>query len=647
MIADFASHSPGERTVAPGGLGRTLGTGLAWATVLAVATLPAYLYLRVWSGRPVHVSGSDAFGYAWQMRVLGAAPVKVVGARPGVAGLGSVLQALHVLPPDVAPVVLGIAMGAALALACAALLRIAFGLPAWTVGVVAVFVAMWTGTARMGAGYLANLVSITAFVAAMGLIVLKEGRGIPMLPTLCALASGLAHPGFLPVYVGIVAVWGLISLPAVLRDRGRGSPWLRSAPVLALASLAIAIVVVAFLLFVIMGLRPADVADFQVQELGSRLGQTADRILAPIPILIALLGGVVAWLNRGVGAGRTMCRLGLGWMAVSLGGALLGLAVASFPGHRALLIALPIPVAMGLGAVGAIGLVVPSRVGRLARVGVRALAVVAMAAVLIGVARPALPMYRGPAAAPPAMDVVAYVSAVHPDVPVVVVMEPPGLSGILFYKARLNEMRAFSPRQSIAQIVAYLGRPDEALAGRQTVVEQPASDVDNAFNRVSARLWREFGAQVSDPNSIVLLPREFVSPNLWDGLVAGSQGLATPDLAVLRGPVPGPIAVEAPPTVAATKAWFASVLVLLVLAIIGGGFASIALRSRGGKLIDVVAIAPALGAVALTLEGLAIALFGGDPLGAVGIVVAVLVASAGYAWAATRREPADEGPSVG
>ena len=330
MIADFPSRSSGESTGAPQRIGGALGTGLAWAIVAAVAILPAYLYLHVSSGRPVHISGSDSFGYAWQMRALGASAVREIGARPGVAGLGSILQGLHVLPAEVAPVVLGIAMGAALALGCGAIVRIAFGLPAWTVGVVAGFVALWTGTARMGSGYLANLVSLTAFVLVVGLLVLGRRRGVWILAALCALAAGLAHPGFLPVYAGIVGVWGLLSLREILREGRLGHPWFTSAPALALASLIVATVVVAVLLFVVEGLRPTDVADFQVQELGSRLGQTADRILAPIPILVALFGAGVAWLNRGMGTGRAMCRLGLGWLSVSLG-ALLGLAVAAYP----------------------------------------------------------------------------------------------------------------------------------------------------------------------------------------------------------------------------------------------------------------------------------------------------------------------------
>jgi hypothetical protein len=151
------------------------------------------------------------------------------------------------------------------------------------------------------------------------------------------------------------------------------------------------------------------------------------------------------------------------------------------------------------------------------------------------------------------------------------------------------------------------------------------------------KIGAEDFARVLEQLAPMGLPREFVSQNQWDGLAAGSQGLATPDLAVLRGPVPRSVSVQAPPVMAAERAWVASVLVLLILGTTGGGFAAAAMDRRGGKPIDLVAIAPAFGAVGLTLGGLVIALLGGDPLGVAGIVVTVLVASAGYVWAAKQR----------
>ena len=47
-----------------------------------------------------------------------------------------------------------------------------------------------------------------------------------------------------------------------------------------------------------------------------------------------------------------MIRLAIAWAALAAAGALFTLARASFPGHRALLMMVPLPAAAGLGIVG-------------------------------------------------------------------------------------------------------------------------------------------------------------------------------------------------------------------------------------------------------------------------------------------------------
>jgi hypothetical protein len=605
---------------------------IAWVGVLAVAVIPAFFYLRVYSGRPIHVSGSDAFGYAWQIRAIGTSSLRNIGSRPGAAALGAILQGLRVLPDPVAPPVLGLAAGVSLGLCAAAIVRIAFRLAGWQIGVIAAFVTLWTGTARMGSGYLANLISLVAFVAALAIVLADDRPKVSAGSVACALASGLIHPVFLAVYGGICLVWALFSLTDLTRRREGTGAARGGGPIEALTAVLCAGVVVAVVMLVLLKIHVRDIFDLQVGQLGERLVQSASRTFSTIAVVTIGLGIAVIWLARGGRDSGRVSRLGVGWLAVCLGGALIGAVHPSFPGHRALMVALPLPVASGLGAAGVIAWASRARRTLVKFVAVSAATVAALAAIVL-FAHPSINLYRGPTATPTSMAVLGYVTQVRPTVPVVVVMQPADLGGILLWKARFNEPRAFAPVDQIGNIVGYIGRPDQALAGRQTLIADPSGPAAVAFNRVSKHLWADYGSQVADPTSILLVPKDYVSPNIWDGLVATSRGLAAPDLAVLRGPVPQGLRLATPPTLPVRSAWLYTILTVLALGLAGGGFAFRTTASRGATSLDAVALAPALGVVVLTLTGLAVAAVGLEPHGAAGVAAATIAALLGYAFA--------------
>ena len=598
-----------------------------------VAVFSAFVYLDVAGGRPVHLAESDSFGYAWQMRVLGAAPIANVGNRPGVAGVGSILIGLKPLPPRIGPLVLGLALAAALALACAAAARLAFRLPAWAAVTIAAFTVFWTGLARLSIGYLANLASLVAFLAFIALLVLPDRGRLPWAAAVCMLAAGIIHPGLLAAYAAILGMWLVVSLPRMLSDRKQGRALVKSEPVVAIAILVAAAVAVAFLMFIVMGLRVSEVADFQSIKFAAWLSAIADRLLGPLPVALSLVGVSIVWLADRGRPSRTLTRLGLAWLIVALAGAAITLVVPTFPGHRSLLMALPLAVVPGFAIAGVLALA-----GRVTQPLVKGSAVTltlaASIALLVAVARPGVAIYRAarsgpPPAAVPSSQVTAYVVATRPDVPVVVVMDPPRDAGAQTWKIRLNAIRAFAPRDSIANIVLYLGPPPQALAGHPTQMDATFPN----FNQVSQRLWRDYGSQFADPRSIILVPRAFVTPEDWDRATAAGAKLALPDLAVARGPIPESISVEPLPSASAARAWVAVILCFLVLAAVGGGYSAATFGSRGAKAADVFAFAPAMGMVALSLGGLAIAIAGGDPAGPVGVAAAVLVGASGYLWA--------------
>jgi hypothetical protein len=619
----------------PGRVARVAG----WGGIVAVASIAPAVLLPVRTDLPVRITHSDAFGYAWQIRVLGAAPPATVGARPGVAGIGAVLDAFHVLPDQVGPLVLGLAMAVCLALACGAAVRMAFRLPAWTVGIVAGFVVLWGGTARMGIGYLSNLVSLTCFVAAAWASCVPRRGRFPVAAAVFAFAAGLANPGFLPAYAGIAVTWTVLSIPRILRDRRTGRSVLSAEPAQLLIALGVASVASAVVLFAVMRLHPGDLATFQVEEFGERLGKAAGRIFIPISVVLALTGIVVAWLSRSGRASRVMGGLGIAWSAVALGGAALTLVVHSFPGQRALLVLLPMPIAMGIGTGGGIGLATGIRSSPVLRTIVVVAAAAASAAAVGWTARPAVELYQQVAGTPSEWqpnDVMTYVEAVRPNVPVVVVMDPANERGIRLWKTQLNEIRAFAPRDTIARIVPYLGTPELALAGSPTTADGAGTTYGASFQRVSTQLWRDFAEELRNPASIVVVPRAYVGADTWAGVTRDPTTEVTPNLAVIRGPRIGPLVVRSQPTLSARRTWADAVACLLVLSVIGAGFGAATVRPRGGSWLDAAALAPAIGTVALILSGLGVALVGADPTGPAGTAVAVVVAITGIGWAALR-----------
>ena len=611
-----------------------VGAALSLAIFLAVVVVPPFLYLHVSSGRLLQISGSDSFGYAWQIRAMGISALRDVGGRPGVAGLGGMLQGLHVLPDLVAPPVLGLAASIAVGLATATIVRISLRLALWQSGLIAAAVATWTGTARMGAGYLANLISLTAFVAAIALTLLPAKRRRPPFAAFaCLLATGLLHPVFLIMYLGICAAWAVLSLVrARWSSKTEPEPGSDNARFWLLGAAVVATAVDAFILLVAVHLPITGILDLQVQQLGERLAQVLAHVFTPLAILTIAVGAFVVWRHGRGGPARPVVLLGLGWLALCTVGVALGAVRPSFPGFRVLMIALPLPVLSGLGIAGAITLASrPSRA--LMKVVASVLTVVIALGALYWMVRPTLRMYAAPPVTDTSQEVQAYVGSLSPRVPVVVVMQPNGIPGILLWKAKLNHLRAFVQRNQITNIVLYMGRPQEALAGRQTLISDPSNPVSATFDRVSNRLWGEFGAQVADPASIVIVPKGFVTANEWASLASYVAPGTSRNLAVLRGPQP-PL-LEAPPTpgISALKGWAYCIVCVLALGLVGGGYAAGCIRSRAGGPIDAAALAPAMGIVVLTLTGLTVAAMGFDPHGPAGIASAGALAAVGYAGA--------------
>ena len=325
--------------------------GVAAAAVLASTALYTF-----GPGAEVHPFGPDIFAYIWQTRLVGTGRIAQVGTRPGLPVLGAVLSGFHAVSAGGAALILGLVLAVALGLAIAVALRLAFRLPSWSLGVVTFTIAVWGGSVDLSKGYLANELSLLCIVVATLLVALPGGhtRARILGSFAAATAAGIAHAGFLPFYAAVDGVWLLLSLPRIVGARHTGHRWWEDASVRSLVILAGATAVTALVIFGLMGLHVSDITNLTagIHEFSQKLSAVRSAIglwITAFPIL-AVAGAAAAWRLRGP-ASRDLTRAGLAWALCSAAGGLATQVHPSVPGHRALLVILPLPAAAGLGIV--------------------------------------------------------------------------------------------------------------------------------------------------------------------------------------------------------------------------------------------------------------------------------------------------------
>ena len=155
--------------------------------------------------------GPDAPVYLWWSRLAGVDGLSAIAYRPGAPALTLVLEGTLGLSVVQATAALEVALGVACGLASAALIRrrtgaIGSGLAGLLAGTFAVHLA---------AGYVANLTTAAAFLAAGGLLDGRTRRAAVLAAVVLA-GGGLAHPQFLLVCVAILIVAAATAWP---RDR--------------------------------------------------------------------------------------------------------------------------------------------------------------------------------------------------------------------------------------------------------------------------------------------------------------------------------------------------------------------------------------------------------------------------------------------
>jgi hypothetical protein len=320
--------------------------------------------------------------YVWWARFAGAEGLGGLqtGSRPAIVGLLAALSGItHVEAAAVAEV-LGPILAASLAVAAAALARIAVGQPRPRLGFL--LSALLTGAflGYLVPGYLSTLAFLGAFVAMLAVVAAAAGQVQGGLSAaigggLLLSAGGLSHPQFVPLAAGITVGAG-IALAASFRSRRRaGAPFVSTSLGRLTGAWGIGLAGVGLGILAARG-DPGAVVDTSRDSLlrrtglGSLLEQSYRRKLhhdvpwwrALALVALPLTALPLAWNPPPEGGDGGHPDPGPGersalfwgatasWLLITLAGvAALAVGVAAAPGQRLVVTCLPLPILAGIG----------------------------------------------------------------------------------------------------------------------------------------------------------------------------------------------------------------------------------------------------------------------------------------------------------
>jgi len=535
--------------------------------------------------------GPDAPVYLWWSRLAGAEGLSAVAHRPGAPALALVLEgtlAISVVPASAAlEVVLGVAVG----LSSAALVRRRGG----AAGSALAGLLAGTFAVHLAAGYVANLITAAAFLAA-GALLDDPRRRAAVLAAVVLAGGGLAHPQFFLLCVAILLV------AAALAWRGDRREAFRIAGTAAGGAAALGLA----LLAVRPGAPPLEV-DTSKDAFLRRVGLTSELRSAYHDRFVHRWTRYVEWVSVPLAAigftapNGNAGRILRSWFVLTFAGVAFALVTGRLPADRFVTFGFAIPI------LAALGLVRLWR--RLERR--RALAVVVTAALTIT-------MLAGSAIAWNRQDpfisedearalVLANeaVSRLEPGTPLAfLVNEPDDTVSFLATRAG-NVIRAGVPPDRIRDVVVVVP-PLETRTG---------SGERDALERVTARDLAAAEDRAGGSAAVIVLTPFDEVDRPSDALVVHPSDPTTTVF---------PLVDPLEPASAAGIAW-AAIATLALLWVAGYGWARIGLANT----ITAAAAAPAIGAAMLILVATALDALG-VPLGrATGALAASALAGGG------------------
>jgi hypothetical protein len=439
---------------------------------------------------------------------------------------------------------------------------------------------------------------------------------------------------FAHLFVVLLGVVVLASLPASLRDRRRGLSLIETASgrvgttVVGGAGLGLAA-----LLFGTPGIPRAPIG-LSRGSVDRHLSDQLARYRLPGAVAAAAVGGI--WLAVD---GRERSRRRAGWLLIpwALVPAVAALAYAigwTVPLQRALSFSLAIPILGALGLVAAVSWT-RGRFGSLAAGAVGVLTVLALTASVMfawETWRSRKPWSEDRALA----DYRALGNyLIEEGRPAIVVVDQGsgterGRAGEFGTVPVMRRIRAELPGHLALRTTVYLGDPELLTEGRPTLRPEIVG-----FDDVSRETWLAARVLLPDDPTIVILRSHF---NGFAEVVGAHPEWRTNGwMAVVAGPPPpsDPPVIPGRPSPAALLAWWASSIAVISLAGIGW-----AARFGAGALGLRLALAPATGLAALTIVGLLVERLGVRTGGAGGVLTAAVIAASGV-LAAVIRGPAE------
>jgi hypothetical protein len=528
--------------------------------------------------------GPDSPVYLWWSRLAGADGLSAIAHRPGAPALSLILEGTLALSVVQATAAVEVVLGVAVGLASAALVRRAGAVGSALAGLLA-----GTFAVHLAAGYVANLITAAAFLAA-GALLDDPRRRAAVLAAVVLAGGGLAHPQFLLVCVAILLVAAAVAMRSDRREAFRiAGTALGGAAALGIGLLAVR-----------PGAPPLEV-DTSKDAFLRRAGLTSELRSAYLDRFVHRWTRYVQWVSVPLAAigftapNGNAGRILRSWFVLTFVGVAFALVTGWLPADRFVTFGFAIPILAALGLVR-----VWRRLERR-----RALAVVVTAALTLS-------MLSGSAIAWNRQDpflseeevralAVANeaVSRLEPGTPVAfLVNEPDDTVSFLATRAG-NVIRAGVPPDRIRDVVVVV----PSLGGA------PASGERGALERLTARDLSAAEARSGRKAEVIVLTPFDEVDQPTDALVVDPSRPAKDFYPV------DPLE----PSSAAGIAW-ASIVALALLTVAGYGWARIGLADA----IRAAAAAPAVGAAMLILVGIAL-----DALGvALGTTVGALAVSA-------------------
>jgi hypothetical protein len=533
--------------------------------------------------------GPDGPVYLWWSRLAGVEGLSAIAYRPGAPALSLVLEGTLGLSAVQATAALEVALGVAVGLSSAAFVRRrtnAFG---------SALAGLLAGTfaVHLAAGYVANLITAAAFLAAGTLLDGRSRRAVALAALVLA-GGGLAHPQFLMVCTAILLVAAATAWP------GDRSEALR----LVVAAVGGGAIVGTGLLAVRPGAPALDV-DTSKDAFLRRVGLTSElrsayrdrfvhrwtRYVQWVSVPLAIVG----FSEPNGNAGRIL----RSWFALTVVGVVVALATGWLPADRFVTFGFAIPILAALGLVRLWERLMPRTALATLVTGALTLAMLAGSAIAWNRQEPFIA--RSEVAAITIAGVFATLGGPH--APLAFLVDDAEGGAVTFLATRAgNVIRASVPPKRIRDVVVVV--PSGGIGSERRALE-----------RISASDLRE-AKRSSGKAAVVFAPTPFfdVADAPRDAIVV-SDDQRPPRVAI------DPLE----PSSAAGIAW-ASVATLALLWIAGYGWARIGFEDA----ITAAAAAPAIGAAMLILAATALDAIGVRLGTAAAIVASALAGGGGY-----------------